>query len=241
VSKETARFEATTARLSAFLDDLLRPLRELAVLVVDDVGPFDEPLPEGRFESLAAWLRDAVEEHPLAAGIGFAAAPGVVVGHDHFLYWMQRQRTGIRRLALNLTEGDPDLYEYHEMDWFAGARAKHGPAVYGPYVDYAGSDLVVITAALPVYVGERFVGVAGGDFPVEGVEDEVIRALRGLSPDALVVTGDRSIVAAGSPRWMPGERLAVLPAAEPAAYLSLAALGDWSGWTLAVATPAPGS
>jgi hypothetical protein len=61
--------------------------------------------------------------------------------------------------------------------------------------------------------------------------------LRTLPGDTVLVGPDRSVIAAGTPRWMPGERFAVHPAKDQGNYLAVEPVSDWAGWVLALATP----
>ncbi|GAA1972075.1 hypothetical protein GCM10009798_36530 [Nocardioides panacihumi] len=225
--------------VNAYLNHWLEPLGLLA----DEVSAAIEPASVGslRDEDLAGLAEGMIrqlEASPDVIGHGFVAAPDVMSGLEHYLLWFQRRTNGIRRLKLNLSATDPDLYDYLDTDWFAGARRRVGPVLYGPYVDYAGADFLVLTIAVPVMVGERFVGVAGADLDPDAVESALVMRLRNLPGDAVIVTEDRSVVASGSARWMPGERLAAHPSSEPDGWLAQAALAPWSGWSLALAAPA---
>ncbi len=218
------------------LDRQLVPIGALARSLTDsiDVSGVGH-LVEDDLAGLLPTIETDLESMPMFAGCGFAAAPGVIEAKDHYLLWLQKGPGGIHRLNLNLNPSDPDLYDYHDTDWFSGAQARQAPAVYGPYIDYAGANLLALTVAVPVVVEEKFIGVAGADLYAEAVESELIQLMRGL-PDAVVVNADRSVVASGSARWMPGERVGVHPASDPSSYAAVVPLGDWAGWVLALAS-----
>jgi hypothetical protein len=213
--------------------------------VADEVTAAIEPASVGRLEEDAlAGLADGfvkrLEEAPDMLGLGFLVTPGVIRDRDRYLLWFQKRATGIRRLKLNLDADDPDLYDYLDTDWFVATQRRLGPALYGPYVDYAGADFLILTVSVPVLVQDRFVGAAAADLDPDVVEAALVTRLRELPGDAVIVAEDRSVVAAGSARWMPGERLAEHPARDPGRWLAQAPLAAWTGWTLALASPAEG-
>ncbi|MCL2584449.1 MAG: cache domain-containing protein [Streptosporangiales bacterium] len=232
-----AGFRQAREAVTRLLDDQLVPLTGLAerfagLVPGESVGQVTE---KRHLAGLLPGIEAALQASDLAAGLGFAAAPGVVEDRDHYLLWLQKHAGGVRRLSLNLAPGDPDLYDYHDTEWFSGAQRLGAPAAYGPYVDYAGADLLVVTIAVPVLAGGRFAGVAGTDLLAEALEHRLIQLLRPLPGDAVLVAPDRSVIAAGTPRWMPGERLAVHPARDAGRYLAVETVNDWTGWVLALA------
>ncbi|MCA1984596.1 cache domain-containing protein [Nocardioides nematodiphilus] len=220
------------------LEDQLAPLRGLADQVAHAAqGVAVGALREKDLAHLIAWITAELESEAAYVSLGFAAASGVMAERDHYLLWLQRRAGGIGRLRINLSQNDPDLYDYFDMEWFSGAERRKEPSIYGPYVDYAGADFLVLTVAVPVQVGSRFVGVAGADLDPDELERWLVPLLRALPGEALVVNGDRSVLASGSARWMPGERLAVHPAAAPEGWRTVVELSPWTGWTLALAEP----
>lgn len=234
-----AEFRHTREELASILDRQLVPLAGLAgrisgLVPAGDIGHVTE---KEHLIGVLPEIEAGLAGSQLAAGSGFAAAPGVVEGRDHYLLWLQKQGGGIRRLNLNLDAADPDLYDYHDTEWFSGAQALGRPAAYGPYVDYAGADLLVVTIAVPVLAEGRFIGVTGADLLADELESRLTRLLRALPGDAVLVGPDRSVIAAGTPRWMPGERFSVHPAKDQGNYLAVEPVNDWTGWVLALAAP----
>lgn len=226
-------FAAAREEIEGYLEERLAPLRQLATEVAAAIGAASGAPTEADLADLVPLMRQRLETDPVMIGYGYAAAAGVIEERQRYLLWFQRRAGSIRRLNLNLADGDPDLYDYFDTDWFGHAERDLAPAVYGPYVDYAGADFLVLTAAVPVVVEGRFVGVAGADMDPGRVERALMAAMRGLPDEAVIVAADRSVMAAGSARWMPGERLRVHPAQEPERWRDIAPLPSWVGWTLA--------
>lgn len=238
-SHDPEAFQRARRSVIDFLDDQLVPLGELARLVAAEGAEpaAGDRLTEEQLQPIVPRLTAVLEESDYVVGHGFVAAPDAVQGRERYLLWMQKRGDRITELHLNLDPGDPDLYDYLDMEWFTRARDREMPAVFGPYVDYAGADLVVLTAAVPIFVDQRFLGVAGCDLLADAVELRIVQLLRGLPGDAIVVNADRSVVAANSARWLPGERLPVHPINDRGSYVAVGSLGDWAGWVLAVAAP----
>jgi hypothetical protein len=197
---------------------------------------------------------------PGADGAGVVAAPGVVAGKQRHLEWWQRTSAAdgrhdqFARIRLNLDPESVDLYDYLDMDWFTVPRKLGRRYVYGPYVDFSGADRYVLTITVPVFgggsppgfgdvtpPGEReFLGIAGADMRMSHLEPELLAVLRPVPAPAVLVTGERRVVAANTPRWIPGTRLDRLPAPGDGTFAAVAGIGADSGWLLAAAPAAAG-
>jgi hypothetical protein len=177
---------------------------------------------------------------PAADGAGVVAAPGVVAGKHRHLEWWQRTTAGdggesFARIRLNLDPESIDLYDYLDMDWFTVPGRERRRYVYGPYVDFSGADRYVLTMTVPVADGTEFLGVAGVDLRMSHLEPEFLAVLRAVPASAVLVTAERRVVAANTPRWISGTRLDRLPAPGDGTFDAVTAVGADSGWLLAAA------
>jgi hypothetical protein len=189
---------------------------------------------------------------PAADGAGIVAAPGVIAGKDRHLEWWQRAGDGgsggFARIRLNLDPESIDLYDYLDMDWFTIPRREGRRYVYGPYIDFSCADRYVVTMTVPVAgspddgaAGEReFLGIAGADIRMSHLEPELLVILRSVPAPAVLVTAERRVVAANTPRWISGTRLPRRPAAGDADFAAVTEIGADSGWLLAAASAPAG-
>jgi len=222
----------------------LEPIYERLGRIADEVirvRPARSPLTEAHLSPLQRMLVEFLGEEPAVWGMGFIAAPSVVDGKERYLAWWQRHGERVARLRLNFDPASVDVYDYHQMDWYQLARRGQARVAYGPYVDYSGSDMYTITATIPVVADGIFLGVAGADLVVAEVEHRLLAVLRQTPEDAVVVSAERRVITANTPRWMVGARLGELPkpgpSAEPSAFREVAEMPLGTGWVLAVAWP----
>jgi hypothetical protein len=177
------------------------------------------------------------------------AARGVVGGKDRHLEWWQRTAhgdggtAGFARIRLNLDPESVDLYDYLDMDWFTVPRREKRRYVYGPYVDFSGADSYVLAMTVPVFdpggardaPAAEFLGVAGADLRMSHLEPELLAVLRSIPAPAVLVTAERRVIAANTPRWISGTRLDRLPAPGDQLFAAVTPIGADSGWLLAAA------
>jgi hypothetical protein len=198
---------------------------------------------------------------PAADGAGIVAAPGVVAGRERHLEWWQRTAAGdggpdgYSRIRLNLDPESVDLYDYLDMDWFTVPRAEGRRYVYGPFIDFSGADRSILAMTIPVLdpgvggasgAGEgsgnasgtgEFLGVAGADIRMSHLEPALLTLLRALAGPAVLVTAERRVVAANTPRWIPGTRLDQLPRPGEDGFTAVEEIAADSGWLLGACLP----
>lgn len=224
--------------LAATAANALAPVYELLGRIATEVlsgRGGDAELTDAQLSGLAPLCADLLTAEPLAWGVGFVAAPAVVEGRDRYLAWWQRSGTRITRLRLNFDPTSVDVYDYLQMDWYQLARRGQARVAAGPYVDYSGSNVYTITATVPVLAGGAFLGVAGADLVVGEVERRLLGVLREADGDAVIVSPDRRVIVANTPRWLVGSRMPVMPTSGDDGFRAVAALPNSTGWVLALA------
>ena len=232
-------------RLAEQASQTLEPVYALLARVADEVlrsRPPHDALTEAQFSNLQRLLAELLEtERSIVWGMGFVAAPFVVEGRERYMAWWQRINDRATRLRLNFDPTSIDVYDYLQMDWYRLAQRGDARVAYGPYVDYSGSDMYTITAAIPITVDGTFLGLAGADLVVGEVEHRLLEVLRQTTEDVVVVNAERRVIAANTPRWIVGSRLGALPAAgprsDPPAVTDVADMPLGTGWVLAIAWP----
>ncbi len=205
--------EGLVADVSAVLEPVFVRLSRIAALVAEARPEPGRPWPESRLEALPALAGELLAEDDLAVGWGFVAVPGLIEGQDRFMSWWQRSGAGVRRLRLNFDPSSIDVYDYLQMAWFQQPQQGGSRAAFGPYVDYSGSELYIVTATVPVIARGEFIGVAGADLTGE-LERRLVSVLRTARAEAVVLNDEFRVVAANTPRRVFGSRLVLSPEPE---------------------------
>ena len=111
-----------------------------------------------------------------AYGAGFVAALDLIPGVRQHLSWWQgpeHDKLTLASRSLNKTRLD-----YTEFEWFRVPMQTGEAHIAGPSVDYLCCDEYTMTAALPVMIADRFVGIAGLDLLVDDIERHLSPLLR---------------------------------------------------------------
>ena len=224
-------FDAALELVEGVFEAHLARVREIAALVVAAAaeGPLTEQAIEPLRDRVVGWLATG----DVAWGYGFVGAPGVVDGKTRYLFWFQRSERDVRRLQVNFDIEDVNAYDYLNMEWYDAAEQRRRAVVHGPWVDYTGSGQYVLTATIPVVHDGRFLGVAGSDLLVSGLENQVLPALKRVQAEALLVNANRQVVVSNSPQWIPGDRLRTHPL-DGDTFRTAVPVAPDTGWALAV-------
>lgn len=138
-------------------------------------------------------------------GTGMVFAPWVLRDYDLHLEWWQLVHTGrVQRLKLDLNPASERYYDYTTMEWFHVPRDENRSIVVGPYVDLHGAGTYIFTFSCPVFIGDIFAGIVGADVSLADIERHLTVPLKELADESLIVTTDGRVLAANTPRWIPG-------------------------------------
>ncbi|GAA0834061.1 cache domain-containing protein [Streptosporangium amethystogenes subsp. fukuiense] len=141
----------------------------------------------------------------LISGIGFIAAPGLLVDAPWYLEWWQEGASGEPvQLLRDMDPSSSAFYDYTHWDWFAGPRSGAEHTLTGPYVDFLCSTEYSLTLSVPVLRGGEFIGVAAADVFVRRFEVAVSPLLRGVGGPAFLVNAHGRVVASTTARWLAG-------------------------------------
>ncbi|HEX5115501.1 MAG TPA: GntR family transcriptional regulator [Pseudonocardiaceae bacterium] len=222
---------------SALADDVERILAALRATAAEYQASVTGSADDYTLADLAA-LRPRIhatlaEFSDLAVGTGIVTAPGVVADAPYWLEWWWRQVDGTpEALRVNLDPSGPDFFDYTTEEWFDVPIRGRREHVAGPYVDYACTNQYTYTLSVPVYDGDRPLGIAAMDVLSDNVERRIMPALcAGPAPLALLNASGR-VIAASRAEPAPGAQLARRRGRAVARSAALARLCDLTGWTL---------
>ncbi len=182
-------------------------------------------LPRDRLTEVEAVVADMVADVPWVGGGGFVAALDTVDQEHRFWEWWTRGNAGIERLHPPRSSSDGAEYAYEVMQWFRDGQAGRA-SVFGPFVDFAGVNQLVILCAEPVVVGEQFLGVVGADLVVDLFEIQMVRRLRILAEQVVLTGSTGRVVASNTASYAPGERFA------SAGWIATGVDADRARWSL---------
>jgi DNA-binding FadR family transcriptional regulator len=204
-----ARVPRRARQLAAAVLDLVHETLGEVFLDVADIRSAVNGLPAAPARADLAPLRDLVHatlaRRPLLAGAGMVFAPGVLADAPRWLEWWRSAPAGAPVfLKVSLDPEDPDYYDYERAEWYTTPRDTGDRWVAGPFVDNSGTNEHILTLTLPVVRDGTFLGVAGADIAVGGVEALGGAALAALDREAALVNHRGRIIATNSPRRLVG-------------------------------------
>lgn len=146
--------------------------------------------------------------HPVAISAGAVFSPEVVSDGARVLeWWVAQPDSRPTKLLLDLTPGGPRYYDYEKLPFFTTALATGQQTIWGPYVDYLGSDEYILTHTAPIAVAGRLAAVVGYDMRIRDLETAIMPALRTIPGGAALLNASGRVVIDNSGRYLVGERV----------------------------------
>ncbi|MDQ2755622.1 MAG: cache domain-containing protein [Actinomycetota bacterium] len=195
------------AAVETLLDEVFGYVASLRLRVEDCVPHQGTNLSSDQLRGLDDVVSSMVSAIPWVGGGGFVAALDTVDSDHRFWQWWTRAEgdSPLERLHPPRTSTGGAEYAYEARQWFReGERGVR--SVFGPFVDFAGVNQLVILCAEPVVVDGRFLGVAGADLVMDQFEVRVVRLLRGLPGRSVLVGATGRVIASTVATQAPGER-----------------------------------
>lgn len=223
----TTDARSAVAAIESLLDEVYGYVSSLRSVVERIAPESGATLSSEQLGGLDAVVSDMVSVVPWVGGGGFVAALDTVDREHRFWEWWTRVggERSIERLHPPGSSAGGAEYAYESMQWFReGERGM--PSVFGPFVDFAGVNQLVILCAAPVVVDGRFLGVVGADLVVDGFEIQLVRHLRELQRPCVLVGATGRVVSSTVATHAPGERFA------GAGWVSVGVDVERARWTL---------
>ncbi|MDJ0459152.1 cache domain-containing protein [Arthrobacter sp. NQ7] len=181
--------------------------------------------PHAALESLKPIVERVVAaQDGLVDSAGISVVPGVLADTEAWHQWWTQVKGRLVFIPHNLNPASVNYYDYTDMTWFERPLASGGPELIGPYIDFGGADMKVVTASLPVSQGRRALAVAGADLSMEGIERIFLKNLGRRREDIALVTITGKVVASNSARFAPGTRFEGEPSTEASVPVHIAGL-----------------
>ena len=189
--------------------------QRLESIFADLAGLSDETLgivtASGTTRSMLESLKPAVErivmaQEGLVDSAGVSVAPGLLTDAETWHQWWSLIGGKLVFVPHNLNPASVNYYDYTEMTWFARPLASGRPELTGPYLDFGGANMKVVTASRPVADGPFTAGVAGADLSMDFIERAFLRNLGRRDEHVALITETGKVVASNSARFAPGTR-----------------------------------
>jgi hypothetical protein len=160
-----------------------------------------------KLESLRPVVEDIILKHGgLVDSAGVSVARGLFTDADAWHQWWSLIGEKLVFIPHNLNPASINYYDYTEMTWYERPLASGHPELIGPYIDFGGADMKIVTASRPVLHDQRTVAVAGADLSMESIERTFLLNLGRRDEHVALITETGKVVASNSARFAPGTR-----------------------------------
>ncbi|CAG7599973.1 cache domain-containing protein [Leucobacter soli] len=207
--------EQTIAALSAWFDDRFVHLAELGEELISGLG-FDEAgtleLPSAARRGMKAAAARFLAEHPVVDGCGLIFAHSAL-GTDsgRLEWWVREDESRFARYSFGVVPGADRYYDYEQHEWFTRSFSEGRSAAVGPFIDYLGVEMYIMTLTVPAVVGGRRVGAVGTDIQIDDLERALLPTLLACDTEIALLSRRGNVLLSNSVDYLPGDRVAVPP------------------------------
>lgn len=204
----TQTLQRTADALSSSIKTVFADLE----IVAASVSAAAEAAPGVPRRSDFLFLRDEfatfIKRHSdLIIGAGIAYAPGGLAEASHWLEWWRAQTKGEAKFVTHdLNPDSLNYYDYTTREWFKLPTTTGKPVAVGPYVDFGGINVNIITLCVPAATAQG-IHMLGCDLPLAKLEGVFLRALRVREPVVALVGPNGRVIASNSARIVSGTLL----------------------------------
>ncbi|KRE67319.1 hypothetical protein ASG92_15050 [Arthrobacter sp. Soil736] len=200
--------ERTAATLSASINGVFADLEKIAGAVTAAAEAVPGVPRRSAYLFLKQDLADFIKLHSdLIVGAGIAYAPGSLPETPHWLEWWRAQpKGGPRFVTHDLNPDSLNYYDYTGREWFTLPTSTGRPVAVGPYVDFGGINVNIITLCVPAQTAQGM-HVLGCDLTLANLEGAFLRTLQLREPVVVLLGPNGRVIASNSARIATGTLL----------------------------------
>ncbi|QHM70995.1 cache domain-containing protein [Mixta intestinalis] len=203
---------ALTDKIDDIVNSAVESTGSLAARIGETLSYSQASSPEVLLEpavktAIQAHIKATLNDNPYCSGTGFAShiESAGSVREYWLLEWWYKKDNGLTQVSLDLDQATQQRLDFRTFEWFKSSPTKGSAYIHGPYVDYICNTSLTLTAAFPVCVQGKTLGVAALDILVSRVEEELLPLCQ--QQRIILTNRDRRIVFSTNPLLRIGELL----------------------------------
>ncbi|WP_258804171.1 PDC sensor domain-containing protein [Pseudarthrobacter sp. NS4] len=206
-----ATLHRTAAVISSTIGSVFEDLEKIAAAVSEAAASASGVPRRSAFHFLKKEFANLISQHSgVIIGAGIAYAPGSLPEARNWLEWWRVQHPDTSREARFVTHDlNPDslnYYDYASREWFTVPSASGKPVAVGPYVDFGGINVNIITLCVPAATPQG-THVLGGDLTLAKLEGAFLQALQLHDPSVVLLGPNGRVIASNDARIASGTLL----------------------------------
>ncbi|MFC5337160.1 cache domain-containing protein [Leucobacter denitrificans] len=201
--------DETIEQLAAWFEDRFAQLRSLAdtltsILNLDADGML--VLSSTARREMKSAASDFLQQHLVVDGCGLIFAHSSLGTKSGRLeWWVREDESRFARYSFGVVPGGDRYYNYEQHEWFIRAFEEGRSAAVGPFIDYLGVEVYIMTLTVPAVVEGQRVGAVGNDLQIDDLERALLPMLQQCETDLVVLSRHGNVLVSNTAEFLPGE------------------------------------
>ncbi len=201
----------TLAKLIAWFDDRFLHLNALGAGLVAELSLNEQGLLElssAARRGMKALAERFLQDHPVVDGCGLIFAHSALGTESGRLeWWVREDESRFARYSFGVVPGADRYYDYEQHEWFIRAFHEGRSAAVGPFIDYLGVEVYIVTLTVPAVLNGVRVGAVGTDLQLEDLEQALLPTLLACKNEIVLLSRHGTVLLSNTSAFLPGERI----------------------------------
>lgn len=147
-------------------------------------------------------------KHPIVDGCGLIFAHSALgTKNGRLEWWVREDESRFARYSFGVAPGADRYYDYEKHEWFIRAFQEGQSSAVGPFIDYLGVEVYIMTLTMPAQLGKHRIGAVGADIQLADLERQLLPTLLACNTETALLGGSGNVLLTNTPQLLPGETL----------------------------------
>ncbi len=201
--------EHTVAQLASWFEHRFEKLSSLAETLTSTVHLGADGtlvLSTTAQRAMKAAATEFLQQHSVVDGCGIIFAPSSLGTKSGGLeWWVREDESRFARYSFGVVPRGDRYYNYEQHEWFIRAFEEGRSAAVGPFIDYLGVEVYIMTLTVPAVVEGQRVGAVGTDLQIDDLERALLPMLQECNSDLAILSRHGNVLVSNTAQFLPGE------------------------------------
>lgn len=209
--RANASVEETIASISQWFSHQFDELHRLGAELTDELDLTSDSyltLTPAARRTMKVRAAKYLQRNTSLDGCGLIFSRSVLTSEmGHLEWWVREDESRYARYSFGVVPGADRYYDYEQDDWFISAFHEGKPAAIGPFIDYLGVEVYILTITIPATVNGVRVGAVGNDMKIDDLEHELLPIMMDCAHEIVLLSSRGNVLVSNTSKFLSGETI----------------------------------